>query len=133
MRLCVLVFVSLLGFAGFANADPAMPPLCLVRAEVAELYEEDSILRLKILEVRGLFSTLSCEGALPVPGEVLRTAPVWAGDLEGLGPGCVLSAGIVPKDPVAPDGSAKWKDVVAECPDEKKTFRYPLFVEGSAR
>jgi hypothetical protein len=114
-----------------AYAQPAMPPLCSVRSEVVDRNEDDSTLRLKILEVHGLFSTLSCEDGLPEPGDTVRTLAVWEGDFAGIIPGCVLSAGMAPEDASVPDSNIKWKDVVAECPDGKKAFQYPLLIKAT--
>lgn len=111
-------------------AEPALPPLCTIRAEVLARNEEDATLQLKVLEVHGLFSTLSCEGPLPAENDVVKTLAVWKDDLAGIVPGCVLSAGIAPEDAQVPDSDIKWKDVVAECPAGKKVFQYPISTEG---
>jgi hypothetical protein len=127
-----LVLILFLGITGAVQAQPALPPLCTVRAEVLDRNEGDSTLQLKVLEVHGLFSTLSCEGPLPEPNDVVRTLAVWEGDFAGIVPGCIISAGIAPEDSTVPDSDIKWKDVVADCPFGKKVFQYPFSTEGSA-
>jgi hypothetical protein len=132
MRISGLIFIIVCCMVGMAHAQPAMPPLCTVRAEVVDRNDDDSTLQLKILEVHGLFATLSCEDGLPEQGDTVRTLAVWEGDFAGIVPGCVLSAGVAPEDASVPDTDIKWKDVVAECPDSKKMFQYPLLTEGNA-
>ncbi len=113
------------------RAEPTMPPLCTVRAEVVDRNEDDATLQLKVLEVHGLFSTLSCEGSLPEAGDVVKTLYVWDGDFAGIIPGCTLSAGIAPEDASVPDSNIRWKDVAVVCPNSKKVLQYPLSTEVS--
>jgi hypothetical protein len=100
--------------------------LCTIRAEVLARNEEGATLQLKVLEVHGLFSTLSCEGPLPEPNDVVTTLAMWEGDFAGIVPGCILSAGIAPEDATVPDSDIQWKDVVAECPAGKKVLQHPI-------
>ena len=132
MRTIAPVLILSLVLAGAASAQPAMPPLCTVRAQVIDRDEANATLRLKVLEVHGLFSTLSCEEALPKEGAVVNTLAVWENDFAGVVPGCELSAGVAPEDATVPDSYLKWKDVVADCPAGRKVFQYPLSTEASA-
>ncbi len=120
-----LAFALVVLFPPLACAEPAMPPLCTARAQVLAKNEADSSFDVRVIDVRGIFSTLSCEGEVPEKGAVLKTSALVQEEFRAVDIGCVFSAGIKPSaNGMGGPGSMTWENVVADCPKEKKLLRY---------
>ena len=127
--LCVFLFSIMAATSTSSFADPAMPPLCSARAEIVSKDETDASFMLRILDVHGIFSTLSCEGKVPRPGEVIRTSSYVLEEFNLVKAGCVISAAISPSRNTAGVDVTKWEDLVADCPMEKKLLRHSFTTE----